>query len=595
MATVAATAVERSRSRRLSRATGLAALGLLSSAATLWVVADSPTLVQPTSTALLRAIYVATAICVGLYMWWSRPHGSLGLSVAGIGFLYAVSSLNASDQPVVYALGMTAWAAYFLYVAHVYLAFPRERLGSAREQAFFSVYVGATALIWTLVLVFADKLPSGGPFTYCGDSCPRNGLQLVNTSHGVGRALMAAFLVAVALGLAGVAALIIGKARSSTRLRRRAAEPLAYVFVGTIVVFVLSVLLLPSYPGTRDAFRVWSFLLAVAGPLAILAGQLRGSAFATRMLGQLVAKTGGEAVSPAWVQSTMREALGDRTLEVALWSPRNGGYVDVGGHSFELPSDPAARAVTPVARGERPVAALVHDPTLDESPELLEGLTATSLMLLENTKLVEELRASRARIVATAEDERVRLERDLHDGAQQMLMMIQIKLALAREAAGSDDASVKLGEIEVDAAAAVEELRVLAHGIYPTVLRERGLSDALRSSTTGSPVHVAIVDHGVGRCSSEIEAAVYFCSLEAIQNAVKHAGPDARVTVTLGRRATGISFEIADDGTGFEPGEHDEGMGLVSMRDRIGAVGGELEVQSRPGGGTAVYGFVPAP
>lgn len=225
----------------------------------------------------------------------------------------------------------------------------------------------------------------------------------------------------------------------------------------------------------------------------------------------------------------------------------------------------------------------------------LADFAALVASAIANVQAWSELEASRVRIITAADEARRRVERDLHDGAQQMLMMIQIKLALAREAAGSDDASVKLGEIEVDAAAAVEELRVLAHGIYPTVLRERGLSDALRSSTTGSPVHVAIVDHGVGRCSSEIEAAVYFCSLEAIQNAVKHAGPDARVTVTLGRRATGISFEIADDGTGFEPGEHDEGMGLVSMRDRIGAVGGELEVQSRPGGGTAVYGFVPAP
>jgi signal transduction histidine kinase len=214
-------------------------------------------------------------------------------------------------------------------------------------------------------------------------------------------------------------------------------------------------------------------------------------------------------------------------------------------------------------------------------------------MLLDNTRLVEDLRASRARIVAAAEQERLRLERDLHDGAQQRLMAIQIKLALARDDAETEELGAQLDEIAEDAASAVEELRQLAHGIYPTILRERGLGEALGAFAASFPLDVTVLDEGVGRASPELEAAVYFCSLEAVQNVVKHAGPGARVTLTLERRAGRIACEIVDDGDGFDPRGADGGVGLVSMRDRIGAVGGELEIVSQPGRGTTVRMLVP--
>ena len=236
---------------------------------------------------------------------------------------------------------------------------------------------------------------------------------------------------------------------------------------------------------------------------------------------------------------------------------------------------------------------LVHDSTLDTDPAVLEGLAASSFMLLENARLVDELRASRGRIATAAEQERLRLERDLHDGAQQRLMAIQIKLALLRDRISDDELAVQLDEISDDATAAVGELRGLAHGIYPTVLRERGLADGLSSAAATSPLPVQVVDGGIGRCDPTVEAAIYFCSLEAIQNATKHGGPGTRVTVSLERRAGTVEFEIADNGAGFQIGAAADGIGLVSMRDRIAAVGGELEVSSEPGTGTTVRGVVP--
>jgi signal transduction histidine kinase len=139
----------------------------------------------------------------------------------------------------------------------------------------------------------------------------------------------------------------------------------------------------------------------------------------------------------------------------------------------------------------------------------------------------------------------------------------------------------------------VDELRALAHGIYPTVLRERGLGDGLRALAQGVPLPVDVVDNGIGRCERTVEAAIYFCAAEAIQNATKHAGPGTRITVTLERRDDEAAFAVVDDGTGFDPAANPGGIGLVSMRDRIGAVGGELEIAATPGGGTTVRGRVP--
>jgi len=270
------------------------------------------------------------------------------------------------------------------------------------------------------------------------------------------------------------------------------------------------------------------------------------------------------------------------------------GYVDVRGAPVELPDDPAERVSTPFTRDGRPVAALIHDPALDADAGVVEGLVATSLMLLENIRLIEELRDSRARIVASVEHERLHLERDLHDGAQQKLLAIQLKLALAQQRAAGEDLVCQLEAIQDDAAEAVDELRRLAHGIYPPVLRERGLADALRSVAMTAPIPIQVTDEGIGRCSSPaIEAAIYFCSLEAIQNAIKHAGPQARVTVGLARRPGEIEFAIGDDGIGINTRASADSVGLLSMKDRIGAVGGELEIHSSPGAGTRIRGRVP--
>ncbi len=569
------------------------AAGALATAATVWAVAHSPILVDRTGDVVWRGLFVAAYVAVGGYSWWRRPESRLGPLVAGSGFLYAATSMNASGVPLVYTLGMVVWAVYIVYTGYLYLCFPRGWLESQLERRFMLAFVLSTGVVWGLILLLSPRLPAGSDFTNCGTSCPHNALQIATGHVTLGMALVTSSDIVLTIAAIGVAMLVFHKSRSSGRLRRRTLTPLAVILLASIAEFVVSLFLPSAFPGTTETLKVINGLLTVALPGAIFAGQARGDVFAARSLGQIAMRSGEKTLTPAAAQKLIREALGDATITLALWAPERDGYVDVDGGALELPSDPRVRAVTRVTRNDRPVAALIHDPTLDTDTDMVDGLAATSLMLLENTRLVEELRASRARIVATVDRERRRLEQDLHDGAQQRIVGIQVKLRLVEEDVAGGDLSERLGSIRVDAEEAVDDLRTLSHGIYPPLLRDRGLTEALRSLALRAPIPIRVRDESIGRCSAPVEAAIYFCSLEAVQNTIKHAGTGARVTVALGRDRGSVQFSVADDGVGMDSTARRDGFGLVGMRDRIGAVGGDLEIVSSPGQGTIVRGTVP--
>jgi signal transduction histidine kinase len=213
----------------------------------------------------------------------------------------------------------------------------------------------------------------------------------------------------------------------------------------------------------------------------------------------------------------------------------------------------------------------------------------------ELQRQADELRASRARVVAAADAERRRIERDLHDGAQQHLVALAVNLRLARELADSDPGQARavLDELAGDVTDALEEFRDLAHGIYPPLLVARGLREGLRTAVARAPLAARLEAGDLGRYPPEVEATVYFCCLEALQNAGKHAGGGARATIRLWEEPDGLRFEVADDGAGFDVAAHPAGAGLTNMSDRLGALGGRLSVSSRPGGGTQVGGSVP--
>jgi len=228
----------------------------------------------------------------------------------------------------------------------------------------------------------------------------------------------------------------------------------------------------------------------------------------------------------------------------------------------------------------------VHNAQLDSAlQESLDGLR----------RQAAELRASRARIVAAADSERRRLERNLHDGAQQRLTALAIKLRLVSELAGQDGAlATNLEELSGEVKDAARELRDLAHGIYPPLLAEQGLPAALAAAASRSTLPTTVDAAPLGRYPAEIEATVYFCCLEAIQNACKHAGEGATLALHLREEAGMLTFEVVDDGKGFDAQARGLGAGFRNMADRLGALGGSLQVESAPQRGTTVSGAIPA-
>jgi signal transduction histidine kinase len=223
----------------------------------------------------------------------------------------------------------------------------------------------------------------------------------------------------------------------------------------------------------------------------------------------------------------------------------------------------------------------------------LDSALQASLETLQERN--EELQASRLRIVTAADESRRRIERNLHDGAQQHLVALAVKVGLARQLVDADPDTVKtmLEELRGDVQTTLGELRELAHGIYPPLLRDRGLAEALRTAANRAVLPTEVISEGIERYPSETEAAVYFCVLEAMQNAGKHAGEEASITVTITGGDEHLDFCVTDTGPGFDPGVSAEGHGFVNMRDRLGAVGGTLIVDTAPGSGTRIGGHIP--
>ena len=240
------------------------------------------------------------------------------------------------------------------------------------------------------------------------------------------------------------------------------------------------------------------------------------------------------------------------------------------------------RVLTELARQ---VGLALHNAKLD---------TALQSTLDEVRKQADELRESRARIVASGDEERRRIERNLHDGAQQHLVALAVTLRLARDVMADDpqSATEMLDQLAIDIKETIAEMRELAHGIYPPLLADRGLGEALQAAANRSPLDVTVHTEEIGRYGPEIEAAIYFCCTEALQNAAKHAAM-AQVRVRVWEDAGGLLFSVNDNGPGFDPQRARGGHGYVNMADRLGAIGGTIRWESQPGSGSQVLGSVP--
>ena len=377
------------------------------------------------------------------------------------------------------------------------------------------------------------------------------------------------------------------------------ASPAARRSLGPVLAtatFITCTSWISSYAVLTDRLGVLTPIswLQTTGALAAALTALLGLAVTRRArgsVGDLVVRL--EKVGPGGVRQALAQTIGDPTLELALWLPERGVWADEAGKEIALPERPG-RAVTMV--GDE-LAAMIHDPVLLDQRAFLEAAGSAARLALENERLQAELRAqlaelreSRARIVRAGDEERRRLERDLHDGAQQRLLGIGMALQLLRSRIGGDDqAGALLDETDVEVQHALRELRELARGIHPAVLTDQGLDAAVRTLAERVPLPVEVRTSGE-RLPAHVETAAYFVVAEALANATKYAHA-SRAWVTIGRRDGHAIVEVRDDGAGGA--DLNGGSGLRGLADRVGALDGRLLIDSPPGGGTRLQAEIP--
>jgi signal transduction histidine kinase len=378
---------------------------------------------------------------------------------------------------------------------------------------------------------------------------------------------------------------------------RRIVLPLSIAAFFLGVQFIVQMALYGSPANSwTDSRWFWIVTLAsLAIPVSLGLGLLLGRT-ARSAVADLVVEL--ERTPPGSVRDALAHTLGDPSLELALWLPERAWYVDSQGRPLELPAPSPERAVTVLGPAEAPVAALMHDPVLLERGGLLQAAAAAARLALENERLqaelraqLTELRASRARIVQAGDDERRRLERNLHDGAQQRLLGLGLALQLARAKVGAEanGAAELLGEAEDELRRALDELRELARGIHPAILTDQGLGPAVRSLAERStvPVAVAVPEERLGE---PIEAAAYFLVSESLANVAKYAHASS-VRVNITRRNGSAVIDVDDNGVGgADPAS---GSGLRGLSDRVQALDGTFRIESPTGGGTHIHAEIP--
>jgi signal transduction histidine kinase len=315
-------------------------------------------------------------------------------------------------------------------------------------------------------------------------------------------------------------------------------------------------------------------------------------------VGALVARLGG-APTAGSVRDALAEALDDQSLELHYWLPEAGRYVDASGRPSELPEDDPARAVSRIDRDGECIAVIVYDAALPEIREHVRTVGAAAALAIENERLdaelrakIDELRASRERMLRIGVEERRRLERNLHDGAQQRLVSMALNIRLARSKLNEDPltADKLLASAGDELDAALEELRELARGLHPAVLSDRGLGTALETLASRAPVPVELAALPEERLPEAVELAAYFVVAEALTNVAKYSHA-SHATVGVTRDNGRVTVEVADDGVGGADPDH--GTGLRGLADRIAVLEGKLEIDSERGRGTTIRARIP--
>lgn len=582
---------------RLVLLVALAAAGASALAATIVLtggVAD-----DPKTYAIVIVANVLGFTLAGVMWLRSRPASPYGRLLLGLAMGSALASLTGMSSSWGHLVGINVGWLLTIAIIGTAITFPTGRLdrGSA-------LIVGVAVVLFVVVqlpqLFIDEMLTPVSPIGRCTPpDCPANPLAIVSDPtlahrldvvEGIGRA---------AWGLAALVYLGVVTARAS-RPRRRIILPVyTTLFLLTSAFFASAITVdalghdLPSGPWVNAFY----FSVRVLFPFGFVAAILLAHAYAGTVLSVMTRELGNRSNVGA-VESLVRRVLDDSRAQLVFWLPRFQHFVDRHGRHVALSAEEERRSWHVFGHGSEKVLGIEHDPALADDEELVEAVGSAALMALDNRRLEQDLldsitalRASQRRLVTVSTAERRRIERDLHDSTQQKLVAIRIQLELAREqAAGHTLLRNRLAALGGDLDEAIDELRTFAHGIYSPLLADEGLGPALREAAarSGMPVDVRVDD--VGRLPEAYEEAVYYCCLEALQNAAKHAGRGARISLDLRREGRMIRFSIADDGVGFNVDGPSSGLGLSGMSDRVGALGGSFAVHSVSGDGTIVEG-----
>jgi signal transduction histidine kinase len=543
----------------------------------------------------LAIVAIAWAfLLAGLIAWWRRAGNRMGPLMLAAGFALLARQLRYSDDALLFTVFFALGELGYAIAGHSALAYPSGRVTDRAERAL--VVAGySTALVFpTLAVLFHGANTALLEF---GPLSPKSSVLITADTHAV-ELLQKTETVLFYGVLATLFIALIGRRlwRATPRARRILAPLLVAAIAAGLRAVFECVFTFVDTPFASDYLFWWQTAALIAVPLALLAGLLRAR-LARTAVGDLVIEL--EHATPQTLRDVLARTLGDPTLELAFWLPERGTYADAAGRSVDLPGG-ADRAVTRIDHEDEPVAVLIHDPSLLEEPKLVRAAGAAARLALENARLQADMRAqlaqvqeSRVRIVAAADEERRRIERNLHDGAQQRLVSLALQLRTAQRRLGTDEADPAVEALLASAVdelqVAVHELRELARGVHPAILTEEGLLAALESLAARSSLLVEL-DVLEGRLPPQVEATAYFLACEALANVAKHARA-ARAQVSIRQVNGRLSVEVADDGVGgARPAE---GSGLSGLVDRVEALGGRLWIDSPAGGGTRIVGEIP--
>jgi signal transduction histidine kinase len=551
---------------------------------------------SPHARALVGAAAYSAFVAAGLVAWLRRPANMLGPLMLAAGLALLARQLRYSQDAFLFTVFFLLGDLGFALVGHSVLAYPAGRVEGRGPRLL--VRAGyATALVFPLAVLIVH----GASSALVEEPVPRRSLLEVADRPQLAEVLQKTeILLFFGVFATLLIAVILRRLVGATPRARRMLAPLllAAVALALRAVYENVQTFADRQPLAYSYLFWWQIVAFIALPLALLAGMLRAR-LARAQVSRLVLDLDRTAATPTSVRDALARALADPTLELFFWLPERRTFVDVAGAASLLPEESARRAVTRLEHDGEPVAAIAYDPSLLEDPVLIEAAGAAAGLALENARLhaetraqLQQVRESRRRLVSVADEERRRIERNLHDGAQQRLLALALALRTAQLRAGgrSDDEVEQLLGASVDELqATIAELRALARGLHPTVLTEYGLAAALAALADRSAIPVT-VDMCEERLAPTVEATAYFVACETLNNVAKHAHAET-ASIVVRREGGLLLLEVADDGVGGARAA--AGSGLQGMADRVEALGGVLRVESPAAGGTRVVAEIP--